>query len=61
MAFQEGTETLTCPDCGAKHTARWSRMPFRESQKVRCRACPGLIVNGKLVHDYYDVTLTSGE
>lgn len=53
MAFEEGTEELTCPACGAKHTAQWSRMPVRERTVLKCKACGGILYEGKR-HRLYD-------
>jgi hypothetical protein len=37
MAFEEGRDTLICEHCGAKHKARWYRLPVREEQSIRCK------------------------
>jgi hypothetical protein len=57
MAFEEGTDRLICPDCGAEHVAKWSRMPVREMQTVGCKACGGILFKGRTVHDYFEVDL----
>lgn len=57
MAFEEGIETLICPHCGAHHKASWYRLPVREEQSVRCKACREPLTLGKGVKDYYDVEL----
>ena len=57
MAFEEGKEQLTCPECGAEHAAKWSRMPVRERARIGCRACPGILYSGNTVRDYYEVRL----
>lgn len=60
MAFEEGSEMLTCPACGAMYMARWSRMPVRDYQKIDCKPCGGVLVQGKSVRDYFAVTPISG-
>lgn len=57
MAFETGTEELTCPSCGARHLVRWSRMPVREQTTIRCIACKAVAYQAKTVRDYYDVRL----
>lgn len=57
MAFEEGTEILTCPNCKARHSAKWSRMPVREMQTIRCDACRGILHSRSSVRDYYEVNL----
>ena len=57
MAFETGTETLVCPTCSAKHTAKWSRMPVREHSNIRCQACGAITHQSKTVRDYFDVQL----
>jgi predicted Zn finger-like uncharacterized protein len=57
MAFEERTEELVCPTCGAKHRVRWSRMPVRERSTVECLSCTGLLFAGNTVKDYYQVDL----
>ena len=52
MAFEEGIEELACQACGAKHHARWSRMPVRERVRLDCKACGGILYEGKTVRDY---------
>lgn len=59
MAFEEGTMPLTCRDCGAQHLARWSRMPVRERQQLRCKTCKGVLFEGNTVKDFTDLTLAS--
>ena len=59
MAFQEGTETLTCPHCGTHHKASWHRLPVRDEQLVRCKACRKPMLHGKSVKDYFDVELAN--
>lgn len=58
MAFQEGTSEFTCPQCGAKHLAQWSRQPVRESFSLKCKTCGETLAAGKSLHDYYQVSLT---
>lgn len=60
MAFETGTDRLTCPDCGAEHDAEWHRMPVRERQIHRCQVCFVAMFSGNTVKDYVRVTLTSG-
>lgn len=55
MAFEEGKKVLACPSCNAQHLAKWSRMPVREYQCIRCQMCGGVLVEGKSVIDYYEV------
>lgn len=55
MAFEEGTEKITCPDCGMLHKAKWYRLPVREPIKVHCKACDAVMRSAKTVRDYYDV------
>lgn len=57
MAFETGTDELVCPSCGAKHVAKWSRMPVREHMTIRCKACGAIAHQSKTVRDYYDVML----
>lgn len=57
MAFQEGTSNFTCGACGAEHIAEWYRLPCREEQKLHCKACKGILFNGKAVHEYTNVRL----
>jgi hypothetical protein len=61
MAFEEGADRLTCPACGAEHIARWSRTPVREWQLIRCKSCPGILLQMKTVHDYFDLELCKTE
>lgn len=60
MAFEHGTERLTCKGCGATHEAKWSRMPVRESSTIACLACDGVLFSGKGLRDYYQVRLAEG-
>lgn len=57
MAFEDGTMALTCPDCKAEHLARWSRMPVRERQQLRCKACKAVLYEGNTVKDFVDLNL----
>lgn len=57
MAFEDGTSRKECPECGAWHELKWSRMPVREWATVRCQVCAAFVVNGKTLHDYHQVTL----
>lgn len=57
MAFEEGTQELTCAACGAVHKARWSRMPVRERARVPCEKCRGTLYEGNTVRDYFEVRL----
>lgn len=57
MAFETGTDRLTCSECGAKHDADWHRMPFKEHQIHRCHVCFAPLVQGASVKDYVRVTL----
>ena len=57
MAFEEGTARLACKGCGAIHLAKWSRMPVRERQTVRCRSCNHIISQGSSVRDYFEINL----
>ena len=52
MAFQQGTDTLTCPTCNARHLARWERIPFREEYLLNCIPCGAVLARGKAVKDY---------
>ena len=58
MAFQQGTDTLTCPHCGARHKARWDRLPVREEYSIRCKSCRSVLTEGKSNKDYFAVELT---
>ena len=55
MAFEEGTEQMTCPSCDALHQVRWSRMPVRDLMSVECAACGAVMYRGKTVRDYFEV------
>lgn len=57
MAFEEGTTSLTCVACNAKHVALWSRMPVRERQTVCCLTCGGIIFEDKSVRFYHSVKI----
>jgi hypothetical protein len=57
MAFEEGTDRLVCPACGAAHVAKWSRIPVREWQTIRCESCQGILFYGRAVRDYFEVYL----
>lgn len=57
MAFQEGTETITCPHCGAKHEARWYRLPVRDRYSIKCQGCGGILAEGKGLRDYLSVRM----
>ena len=59
MGFETGTDRLTCPDCGAKHKAKWERMPLREWQRHRCQKCDSVLVQGNSVKDYVSVILAA--
>ena len=56
MAFEEGTEILACQGCGTEHSARWSRMPVREWQRVDCSKCGEALVQGRSTRDYFQVS-----
>lgn len=57
MAFEEGSAELSCPSCSADHIAKWSRMPVREQQRIRCKACKGVLFEGNTHRDYFQVNL----
>lgn len=57
MAFEEGTQELTCPECAAQHRLRWYRMPVRERMTIPCRSCGGILFAGNSTHEYYEVRL----
>lgn len=57
MAFEEGTDQLDCKACGAEHKARWYRMPVRDSAKLGCKKCGGVLFEGKSIREYHEVTL----
>lgn len=59
MAFETGTDRLTCPSCGAQHDADWHRMPVKEHQICRCHLCFAALVQGRSVKDYVRVTLVT--
>lgn len=59
MAFQEGTNILTCPHCGARHEAEWHRLPVREPYSLRCKRCTGTLASGKGIKDYMSVRLVA--
>lgn len=59
MAFETGTDRLTCPECGAQHDAKWHRMPFKEHQVQLCHACSTPLIQGNSVKDYVRVVLVS--
>jgi hypothetical protein len=61
MAFQEGVQTLICQHCGARHRASWYRLPVREEQLVRCKACQNPLLQGKGIRDYFAVELIEAE
>lgn len=58
MAFEDRTDELTCQACGAKHVAKWSRMPMKEPHRIGCRRCRAILVEGASVRDYHDVYLS---
>ena len=60
MAFEEGSDTLICNHCGARHKACWYRLPVREEQSVRCKVCRNALTKGKSIRDYFNVELTDG-
>lgn len=60
MAFDGKTEFLTCPGCNAVHKARWYRMPVKEHQTIRCKACGNIIFQGNSIKDFADVKLIAG-
>ena len=57
MAFREGSSNFTCRACDAEHIAQWYRLPAKDEQKIHCKACKGILFNGKGVHEYTDVRL----
>lgn len=57
MAFEDGTTLLNCKACGAIHMARWSQMPVREKQTIRCCGCNGIISQGTSIRDYFEINL----
>lgn len=59
MAFQEGTDRLTCPHCGAEHEAFWHRLPVRERFDLHCEKCRQTLASGKGVKDYLTVRLVT--
>lgn len=59
MAFESGTDRLTCPECGAKHNAKWERIPVREWQVHRCQKCDGVLLKRSSVKDYVSVTFAA--
>lgn len=59
MAFEEGTERLACPECGAEHIARWYRLPVRDAFHLKCRKCGETLQSGKGVRDYTRVELAT--
>ena len=52
MAFQEGTEEITCPHCGTVHSVSWFRMPVRERHRLTCQTCGKVMKEGKGVLEY---------
>lgn len=60
MAFESGTDRLVCTACGVAHEAKWERLPVRENQIVRCRACAATMVSGRLNRDYAAVRIVAG-
>ena len=40
-----------------KHTATWYRLPVRDSDKVPCKRCGGVLFSGKSVREYDQVSL----
>jgi predicted RNA-binding Zn-ribbon protein involved in translation (DUF1610 family) len=52
MAFQQGTQRMTCPECGAEHDVPWDRIPLREPFHLTCRACGGVLAKGKGIQDF---------
>lgn len=57
MAFEQGTERLTCPACAVQHNAKWSRMPVRDRTVIKCQACGDTLYEGNTVRDYDEVKL----
>lgn len=57
MAFEEGSDAMTCPSCGSRHRAKWYRLPLREPFMVQCQRCPSVMRRGKSWKDYEEVTL----
>lgn len=57
MAFEDKVAVIACPACKASHRAKWARLPVRDWQMVRCAVCDGVLVAGKSVKFYYEVTL----
>jgi transposase-like protein len=57
MAFEEGKAQLVCPSCGAEHTARWSRIPVSDLERIRCRSCQGILYERRANRVYFDVEL----
>ena len=57
MAFEEGTEHLTCTGCGAGHVSKWSRAPVRDHVLLKCQRCGMTLIDRKSVRDYNELTL----
>lgn len=57
MAFERGTDQIFCKACGAEHTVRWDRIPFRESVTLRCKACGEVMLQANTIHDYDEPVL----
>ena len=57
MAFETGKETVICPHCGAEHSVRWHRIPFREPFKLICKCCGETMREGRSIADYDDPKL----
>ena len=52
MAFEEGTERITCKTCETQHKVRWSRLPVRETERLWCLQCEGILYEGKTTREY---------
>ncbi len=60
MAFESRTDRLVCPACGVAHEAKCERLPVRENQIVRCRACAATMISGRLNRNYVAVCIAAG-
>ena len=57
MAFEHGTDNLTCKACGAEHSVPWDRIPFREQATIRCKVCREIMLQANTVRDYDEPVL----
>ena len=61
MALDEGAREIACPACKARFRAKWTRLPVRERQMVRCTVCRNVMVEDKSVIFYHQVDLITDQ